>query len=238
VPIRDDQPTVISQQPPIATDPVSDSVARLLQGKVLPGDRLGHYELLQYIGAGGMGLVFRAMDTRLGRTVALKILPPKHVANEDTRQRFQNEARSAARLDHENIARVYYVGEDRGLQFIVFEFVEGVNISALVKQQGPLSVAESVSYVLQVAEALEHAADRDVVHRDIKPSNVLITPEGRVKLIDMGLARLHRPGPTDGDLTVPGVTLGSFDYTAQEQPRAPRTADARSDISSLGCTFF
>jgi len=238
VPIHDDQPTVISKQPPIATSPVSDSVVRILEGNIQPGDRLGYYELLQYVGAGGMGLVFRAMDTRLSRTVAVKILPPKHISNQEIRLRFQNEAQSAARLDHPNIARVYYVGEDRGLQFIVFEFVEGIDISALVKREGPLSVAEALSYVLQVAEALVHASDRDVVHRDIKPSNVLITPQGRVKLIDMGLARFRRRDVSGEDLTNPGVTLGSFDYISPEQARDPRSADIRSDIYSLGCTFF
>lgn len=230
--------TVISNRPPISIGPLSDSVYRILQGKILPGDQLGDYELAQYVGGGGMGRVFRALDTRLARTVALKILSPEQAADHETLQRFQNEAQSAARLDHENIARVFHVGEDRGLHYIVFEFIEGVNIRAHVERQGPLPLAEAVSYALQVVGALAHAASRSVVHRDIKPSNVLITPSGQVKLIDMGLARLMRAETMGADLTATGVTLGTFDYISPEQARDPRCADVRSDIYSLGCTFF
>jgi serine/threonine-protein kinase len=204
----------------------------------MPGDRLEHFELVQYVGGGGMGRVFRGVDTRLRRTVALKILPPEQALDEETVLRFRNEAQSAARLDHENIARVYHVGEDRGLHYIVFEFIEGINIRNLVERKGPLPLGEAVNYTLQVAEALAHADARNVVHRDVKPSNLLITPEGQVKLIDMGLARLKRLDRSAADLTASGVTLGTFDYIAPEQARDPRNADVRSDIYSLGCTFF
>ena len=204
----------------------------------MPGDRIGHFELVEYVGGGGMGRVFRAIDTQLGRTVALKVLPPEQAGVADTLQRFQNEAQSTARLDHENIARVYFVGKDRDLSYIVFEFVEGVNVRLLVEQKGPLPLAEALSYTIQVTEALAHADARGVVHRDIKPSNVLITPDGRVKLIDMGLARLRNVDAADGDLTQSGVTLGTFDYISPEQARDPRIADVRSDIYSLGCTLF
>ena len=233
-----DQPTIITSRPPIPSPAASDSICRILEGRVMPGDRLGHFELVEYVGGGGMGRVFRAIDTQLGRTVALKVLPPEQAADPDALQRFQNEAQSAARLDHDNIARAYYVGEDRGLHYIVFEFIEGVNVRVLVERKGPLPLAEAVSYTLQVAEALAHADARAVVHRDIKPSNVLITPEGRVKLIDMGLARLRHADPAVADLTASGVTLGTFDYISPEQARDPRNADIRSDIYSLGCTFF
>ena len=240
--MSDDQATIISGRPPMAIQPpadgVSDSAARILQGRILPGDRLGHFELVQYIGGGGMGRVFRALDTRLARTVALKVLPPDQAADRDTLLRFQNEAQSAARLDHDNIARVHYVGEDRGLHYIVFEFIAGVNIRELVEAKGPLPLAEAISYTLQAAEALAHAARRNVVHRDIKPSNLLITPEGQVKLIDMGLARLREVNSAAADLTASGITLGTFDYISPEQARDPRNADVRSDLYSLGCTFY
>ena len=236
--VKEDQPTVISRHPPILTPQLSDSACRILQGKILPGDRLGHFELVQFIGGGGMGRVFRGVDTRLQRDVALKILSPEQAADEETLLRFQNEAQSAARLDHENIARVYHVGEDRGLHYIVFEFIDGINVRNLVRRKGPLSLVEAVGYTLQVAEALAHADARQVVHRDIKPSNLLITPDGQLKLIDMGLARLRRLDSSAADLTASGVTLGTFDYIAPEQARDPRNADVRSDIYSLGCTLF
>lgn len=238
-PVRDDQPTIITGRPPLpAPGATTESAYRILQGRIMPGDRLEHFELVEYVGGGGMGRVFRALDTRLARPVALKILSPDQAIDQETLLRFQNEAQSAARLDHENIARVFHVGQDRGLHYIVFEYIEGINIRALVEQKGPLSLDEAVHYTLQIAEALAHAAARDVVHRDIKPSNVLIAPEGRVKLIDMGLARLKQADPAVADLTASGVTLGTFDYISPEQARDPRNADVRSDIYSLGCTFF
>jgi len=237
-PLSDDQPTIISSQPPLGSGAISDSAFRIVEGNIAPGDRLGCYDLVEYVGGGGMGRVFRATDTQLGRTVALKVLLPDQVRDEETIQRFRNEARSAARLDHDNIARVFHVGEDRGLHYIVFEFIEGENIRELVERKGPLPLAEAVSYALQAAEALAHAVDRRVVHRDIKPSNLLVTPDARVKLIDLGLARLAPDDKAQADLTATGVTLGTFDYISPEQARDPRNADVRSDIYSLGCTVF
>jgi serine/threonine-protein kinase len=236
------QETVISRQPPIAgpapgllETPPRSSPSEL--GRLLQGTHLGHFRLEQFVGGGGMGAVFRATDTMLGRTVAVKILSRDRTDTEILR-RFQNEAQSAARLDHVNIARVYYVGEDQGLHYIVFEYIEGVNLRELVAQKGPLPLEEAIRYLLQVAEALEHASQRDVIHRDIKPSNVLVTADGRAKLVDMGLARLHHLESEGEDLTASGVTLGTFDYISPEQARDPRVADVRSDLYSLGCTFY
>ncbi|MBM3999220.1 MAG: hypothetical protein FJ297_06720 [Planctomycetes bacterium] len=230
-----DQKTVISKRPPPSDWGFSPATAQDL-GRLLIGEQLGHFVLDEFVGGGGMGAVFRATDTELGRHVAVKIL--SGAANdEDTLRRFKNEAQSAARLDHKNIARVYYVGADKGWHYIVFEFIQGTNLRDLVRQQGPLPVHEAIQFTLQVAEALEHAASRSVVHRDIKPSNVLVQHDGTVKLVDMGLARLHQVDATH-DLTASGVTLGTFDYISPEQAREPRDADARSDMYSLGCTLF
>jgi len=237
-PVLDDQPTVISHRPPLATLPRPQPDADAKPDDIPPGARLGHFELLEYVGGGGMGRVFRALDTRLGRAVALKVLSRDQAADMATLMRFRNEARSAARLNHEGIAQVYFVGEEQGLPFIAFEFVEGINVRDLVAQEGPLPLGKALSYTLQVAEALAHAASRSVVHRDIKPSNVLITSDGRAKLIDLGLARMQKISASANDLTASGVTLGTFDYISPEQARDPRHADARSDIYSLGCTLF
>lgn len=234
----DEAQTIISSGPPLLLPLDQRALAPGDLGKKLEGERLGHFKLEEFIGGGGMGVVFRALDTMLNRTVAVKVLSSEHASDEETQRRFKNEAQSAARLDHDNIARVYYVGEDRGVHYIVFEHIEGINIRDLVEQHGPLSLGDAVSFGLQIAEALTHASERDVVHRDIKPSNVIVTPEGRAKLVDMGLARLYQVERTENDLTASGVTLGTFDYISPEQAREPRMADVRSDLYSLGCTLF
>jgi serine/threonine-protein kinase len=238
LPLGDDPKTIISNRPPLASPGQGEMEERLDAGKFSPGDMLGPYELIEYIGGGGMGRVYRALDTQLNRIVALKVLPPEHAADVETLLRFRNEARSAARLDHDSVVRVYYVGEDRTFPYLVFEFIEGQTIRALVERGGPLRLADALSYTLQVADVLTHAAERGVVHRDIKPSNVMITPQGRAKVIDLGLARLGDVNDSESDLTASGVTLGTFDYISPEQARDPRTVDVRSDIYSLGCAFF
>ncbi|MEZ6056448.1 MAG: protein kinase [Planctomycetaceae bacterium] len=203
------------------------------------GINLGHFVLQNRIGQGGMGSVFEAKDTRLDRLDALKVLAPHQSADPAIVQRFQNEARAAAKLDHENIARVHYIGEDNGIHFIAFEYVRGVTIRELIQRRGHLNSADSVNYTLQVAEALKQTDAAGLVHRDIKPSNLIVMPDGRVKLVDLGLARQFLIDPeNDPELTASGTTLGTFDYISPEQSRDPRNVDVRSDIYSLGCTLF
>ncbi len=206
-------------------------------GRRLEGSMLGPYRLDAFVGGGGMGAVFKALDTTLDRTVAVKVLAGRQADDEEMLRRFRNEAQSAARLDHENIGRVHAVGSDAGWHYIVFEYIEGRNIRDIVREDGPFDLARTVDVALQVAGALEHASGRDVVHRDIKPSNIVITPAGKARIVDMGLARLT-PLAGDGDLTTSGATLGTFDYIAPEQARDAREADVRSDLYSLGCTIF
>ncbi|MBY0528326.1 MAG: serine/threonine protein kinase [Gemmataceae bacterium] len=227
----DDSPTIISRAAQRNRHP-DEGVVASLRGK-----HLAHFELMEAVGVGGMAAVIRAQDKQLDRCVALKILPPQMATDPESIRRFHQEARSAARLDHENIARVFFCGEDQGLHFIAFEFVEGENLRVAIERRGRIPVPEAIHYILQVATGLAHASARGVVHRDIKPSNIIVTPTGKAKLVDMGLARSLGP-QSEGDLTQSGVTLGTFDYISPEQALEPRDADVRSDIYSLGCTFY
>ena len=219
-PAPDDAPTVITKPAAPAAAPAA-------------GKRIGPYEVIEPIGAGGMAAVLKARDVDLGRVVALKLLPPDAARDSETVTRFKQEARAAARLDHDAVARVYACGEDNGQHFIAFEFVEGKTLRALIDERGTIPPAECVRYLLDVAAGLAHAADRGVVHRDVKPSNVIITPSGRAKLVDMGLARHRDATSVNGGVTRSGTTLGTFDYISPEQAMDPRSSmSARSVLPS------
>ena len=218
--------------------PPADRLSNAAIGKQLEGTHLDDYLLEEFVGGGGMGAVFRAEDLVLRRTVAVKVLTTRHGDNDEEARRFEQEAQSAARLNHENIARVHGYGKSSGWQYIVLEFIEGQNLRDLVQQTGGLRIDDTISYAWQITEALEHASAQGIVHRDIKPSNVIVTPQGQAKLVDMGLAKVHQLDTGERDLTATGMTLGTFDYISPEQGEDPSKADVRSDLYSLGCTIY
>jgi hypothetical protein len=203
------------------------------------GLRLGKYEVQAHIATGGMGAVYKAVDLERRRVVALKVLSPELAARPARLERFRREARSAAKLCHENIVAVYEIGEEAGTYFLALEYVDGIDLQEHVRRRGPLPPEEARQIIIQAARALGHAYEHGIVHRDVKPSNILISErDGRpvVKLTDLGLARETKE--EDLRVTSLGRTVGTVDYMAPEQARDSGAADTRSDIYSLGCTFY
>lgn len=198
---------------------------------------LGKYRLLKKLGSGGMGAVFQAEDTERNRTVAIKILPKDKAKNPTLVKRFKAEATAAANLSHENIVQVYGAGEADGYLYISMEYIEGTDVQELVSKHGVLPVKRSLDIIRQMARALDHTGTMNLAHRDIKPSNLLIRPDGTIKLTDLGLARFIDE-QTETGITRAGYTVGTVDYMAPEQARDSKAADVRSDIYSLGCSWY
>jgi hypothetical protein len=207
---------------------------QLLQGRV-NGFKIEKYLLLDLIGQGGMGRVYLARDTRLGRRVAVKVLSRERMNNPRAVARFQREGRVGAQLQHENLVRIYDEGNAGGVCYLIMEYIEGRNAGQLVGDLGRLPPAAAASVARQVAMGLEHAHQKGLIHRDVNPWNVLVTRDGTAKLADLGLA-------IDLDdeevVTRDGATVGTFDYISPEQARHSRSVDTRSDIYSLGCTLY
>jgi serine/threonine protein kinase len=203
---------------------------------------LGSYVLLDRLGEGGMGAVFKARNWKLGRVVAVKLIRKERLNNPDAVRRFQREVRAAAALNHPNIVLAYDADEIGGTHLLVMEHVEGAtDLSRLVKQNGPLPVEQACEYVRQAALGLQHAFERGLVHRDVKPANLLLAGGGKVvKVLDMGLARLDPSGNDEesSTMTQQGAVMGTPDYIAPEQALESHTVDIRADLYSLGCTLY
>src|SRR5438309_945267 len=207
------------------------------------GTKLGPYEIQSPLGAGGMGEVYRARDARLGRDVAIKVLPEALAKDADRLRRFEQEACTIAALNHPNILGIHDVGAHDGAPFLVSEFLEGQTLREKL-ESGPLPVRLAIEYALGIAQGLAAAHEKGIVHRDLKPENVFITRDGRVKVLDFGLAKLLRPEESHDTVatlaspaTLPGTVMGTVGYMSPEQVKGG-ASDARSDIFSFGAVLY
>src|ERR1700736_3757511 len=212
---------------------------------IFPGRRLGPYEILSAIGAGGMGEVYRARDTRLDRIVAIKVLPTHLADRSELRERFEREARTIASLNHPHICVLFDIGQQDGIEFLVMEYLEGETLAQRLLK-GPLPLEQVLQYAIEIADALDKAHRRGVTHRDLKPGNIMLTMSGS-KLLDFGLAKLRQDAApatpfsqlsTGKDpITAQGTILGTLQYMAPEQLEG-KEADARTDIFAFGVVVY
>jgi eukaryotic-like serine/threonine-protein kinase len=214
-------------------------VRRLWKGRG-PELFLNQYVLMDRLGEGGMGEVFRARHTRLDRDVALKIMRKEKLAKPESVKRFRREIRAAATLAHENVVMAYDADQSGDVHFFAMEFVDGTTLERLVLEKGPLPVAEACEYTRQAALGLQHAFERGLTHRDVKPANLLVDKAGVVKISDLGLVLVEDSDSSEAAsrITKEGLTVGTPDFVAPEQARNPRAADVRADIYALGCTLY
>src|SRR5215467_5656602 len=211
------------------------------------GTKLAHYEITSHLGSGGMGDVYQALDSKLGRSVAIKFLPEAFSHDSERVARFEREARVLASLNHPSIAAIHGLEESGERKFLVMELVEGETLAERIKR-GSIPVAESLGIARQICEALEAAHEKGVIHRDLKPANIKITPEGKVKVLDFGLAKaMGGAASQDPNLSnsptlmsaasTPGVILGTTAYMSPEQAKG-RQVDRRTDIFAFGCVLY
>jgi serine/threonine protein kinase len=211
------------------------------------GTKLGSYEVVAQIGAGGMGEVYQAHDTRLGRDVAIKVLPEAFAHDAERLARFQREAKMLAALNHPNIATIHGLEQSGGTSYLVMELVSGETLAECIKREGAVPAEEALTIAKQIAEALEAAHEKSIIHRDLKPANVKVTPEGKVKVLDFGLAKAFEGETANEDMgnsptlsraaTMQGVILGTVAYMSPEQARG-KSVDKRTDIWAFGCVLY
>ena len=198
------------------------------------GQTVSHYRILEELGGGGMGVVYKATDLRLNRLVALKFLAPTLTQDPNANQRFRQEAQAASALDHPNICTIHEIDETDGHElFMVMAYYPGETLKHRI-ERGPLTVEETIEIAIQVAKALSRAHESGIVHRDIKPANLMVSAEGLVKILDFGLVKLTG----ESDVTRTGTTVGTVAYMSPEQIRGDDEVDARTDVWSLGVVFF
>jgi serine/threonine protein kinase len=200
--------------------------------------RVGEYELLERLGRGGMGEVYKARHRRLDKLVALKLLPSDSHASRELAARFQREMKAVGALDHPNVVEAHDAGEQSGIVYLAMKLIDGVDLQRLVKERGPLPVCEACELVRQAAVGLHYLHQRGLIHRDVKPSNLMRTPDGSVKVLDLGLARWRIEAGTGHSLTGAGRVVGTPDFLAPEQIEHAADADARADLYGLGGTLF
>jgi serine/threonine protein kinase len=214
---------------------------------IASGTRLGSYEVTAPIGAGGMGEVYKARDTKLGRDVAIKVLPEAFAHDAERLSRFQREAKMLAALNHPNIATIHGLEQSGGTSYLVMELVSGETLAERVKREGPVPIEEALTIAKQIAEALEAAHEKGIIHRDLKPANVKLTPEGKVKVLDFGLSKAFAGDTSTEDMsnsptlsmaaTMQGVILGTAAYMSPEQARGKQVTKA-TDIFAFGAVLY